>query len=152
MDLDELQSLLQTLRERINSHQAVLSQSEAQTRYSLIDPCLRKLGWDIEDPAQICPEYKLKHSNQVVDYALFVPGDQSKPRLVIEAKKLNRELNSAAAQASNYCVIDAVTYFAVTDGNNWAFYDTFKQVPLNQKVISSFKISDTSQNTAMRSL
>ena len=30
---------------------------EAQTRYWLIDPMLRALGWDLSDAEQVCPEF-----------------------------------------------------------------------------------------------
>ena len=51
MPLESLLQLVETLRERIESHGATLSQSEALTRYALIDPLLRELGWDTSDPA-----------------------------------------------------------------------------------------------------
>jgi predicted type IV restriction endonuclease len=31
-------------------------QNEAQTRYALIDPVLRTLGWDLGNPEQVKPE------------------------------------------------------------------------------------------------
>ena len=37
-----------------------LRQSEMQTRYALIDPLLRELGWDTENPALVRPEYKVE--------------------------------------------------------------------------------------------
>ena len=55
MPLESLLELVETLRERIITHRAVLSQSEALTRYALIDPLLRELGWDTEDPTMVDP-------------------------------------------------------------------------------------------------
>ena len=45
------------------------SLDEYQTRYALIDPILRALGWDSEDPKSCYPEWH--YENQRVDYALF---------------------------------------------------------------------------------
>ena len=59
MPLDALLELVETLRQRIVEHKAALSQSEALTRYALIDPLLRELGWDTDDPNLVIPEYKV---------------------------------------------------------------------------------------------
>ena len=60
MLLDSLYQTVEKLQERIQSHQDKLSQSEALTRNTLVDPLLRALGWDTEDPMQVMPEFKLK--------------------------------------------------------------------------------------------
>ena len=49
-----------------------LRQSEALTRATLIDPLLRELGWDTEDPALVAPEYRLGRG--YADYALLSNG------------------------------------------------------------------------------
>ena len=46
MPLESLLALVHKLRERIDAHGDKLRQSEALTRYALIDPLLRELGWD----------------------------------------------------------------------------------------------------------
>ena len=61
-----------------------LRQNEALTRYALIDPLLRELGWDTEDPTLVIPEYKGVGGS--ADYALF-SGD--KLLMIVEAKKLD---------------------------------------------------------------
>ena len=50
MPLQSLYELIATLRGRIERHAANLSQSEMLTRYALVDPLLRELGWNTEDP------------------------------------------------------------------------------------------------------
>ncbi len=57
MPLESLLELVQTLSNRIDLHGPALRQSEALTRYALIDPLLRELGWDTEDPDMVIPEY-----------------------------------------------------------------------------------------------
>ena len=46
MPLESFLALVHKLRERIDAHGDKLRQSEALTRYALIDPLLRELGWD----------------------------------------------------------------------------------------------------------
>ena len=50
MPLDSLRLLVELLKERIQGHGAALRGSEALTRYALIDPLLRELGWDTANP------------------------------------------------------------------------------------------------------
>ena len=50
MILESLLELVETLKARIDTHGDQLRKSEALTRYALIDPLLRELGWDTEDP------------------------------------------------------------------------------------------------------
>ena len=59
MLLDELYQTIEKLNGRMETHRDKLSQSEALTRNALVDPLLRSLGWDTEDPALVMPEYKL---------------------------------------------------------------------------------------------
>ena len=45
---------------------------EDHTRYGVIDPIIRALGWDTSDPKECHPEYPRSYeSGRRVDYALF---------------------------------------------------------------------------------
>ncbi len=135
MPLDDLYQVIEKLRERIENHRDKLNQSEALTRNALVDPLLRTLGWDTEDPALVMPEYKL--GNGFADYALLTDG---KPAIVVEAKKLGTALDSASSQGINYCINDGIKYFAATDGRKWDVYETHRPVPIAEKKIVSFDI------------
>ncbi len=128
MPLENLLTLIEKLRERIDSHGDVLRQSEALTRYALIDPLLRELGWDTEDPDMVIVEYSSGGGR--VDYALRNDG---KPLIMLEAKKLDRSLNDAIGQGIQYCLVEGTEYFAVTDGRRWEIYETHKPVPIKKK-------------------
>ena len=58
MPLEDLITVIERLRERIQQQGGILSQSEMLTRNALIDPLLRALGWDTEDPTLVRPEYQ----------------------------------------------------------------------------------------------
>ena len=70
MPLESLLTLVEKLRKRIDAHGDALRQSEALTRYVLIDPLLRELGWDTEDPVLVRPEYR--EAGGSADYACSV--------------------------------------------------------------------------------
>ena len=140
MPLENLLELVETLNNRIDKHGAALRQSEALTRAALIDPLLRELGWDTEDPALVIPEYRSSAGS--ADYALMSGADQP-PSLIIEAKKLGEPLDDRVAlQSLNYCNLIGTPHFALTDGKSWKIYATFEQAPLADRLIATFNIGD----------
>ena len=139
---------LTALQTRIKTHSFVLRESEALTRYALIDPLLRFLDWDTADPSQVSPEYST--ANGRADYALL--KDDGEPVVLIEAKKLGQSLESATAQGIQYTLQNGVLYFAVTDGQRWNVYETHKPVPLSDKRILSFDIERSVAEAARNAL
>ena len=153
MLLDELVALIETLRVRIGEHGQALSQSEALTRYALIDPLLRGLGWDTGDPAQVIPEYPVSSAGKGVtfaDYALL--NREGQPVIVVEAKSLQSDLKPAAVQALGYCSENGFPHFAVTDGRHWRLYETFRAVPLEQRLIVELDMQQSAAQTALAAL
>ena len=138
MPLESLLALVHELRERINAHGDKLRQSEALTRYALIDPLLRELGWDTADPELMIPEYR--SGGVSADYALL---DNERPVMMVEAKKLGTPLRDAVlAQGINYCLMEGTKHFSVTDGQRWEVYETHRPVPIDEKRIVSFDLKD----------
>ena len=157
MNAKKLQDLIETLKTRILNHGSRLEESEALTRYALVDPLLRELRWDTEDPAQVRPEYPLKSKDSRADYVLL--GDdldgrgfflETKPVLLIEAKSLfgdgerdvEKELRDAALQAEHYSSSDGVRYFAATDGRRWYVYDRKFGYGPTERQIRSFDLME----------
>ena len=147
MPLESLLELVETLRSRMNEHGAALRQSEALTRTALIDPLLRELGWDTEDPAQVMPEYRLGRG--YADYALLSNG---KPMIMVEAKKLGTPLHDAASQGIGYCIEDGIGYFAVTDGKQWEIYETHKMAPIAEKLTVQFDVTQSPPITCLKAM
>ena len=150
MWLDDLNELVGTLKERIEQHKDVLGKNETATRYALIDPLLTALGWDLQDPGQVQTEYSTGDGR--ADYAMLAGGDTSRPRLVIEAKKLGRPISDGINQSITYCVGRGIPYFVVTNGRDWAAYETHKPVPVTDKRIVDFSLTDPAQPTVMKML
>ena len=149
MPLESLLQLVETLRKRISAHRAALSQSEALTRYALIDPLLRELGWDTSDPAMVIPEYRSGSGS--ADYALL---SNDRPAMMVEAKKLGTPLrDQVLAQGINYCLMEGTNHFAVTDGASWEIYHTHKPVPINEKRVVEFDLMNPSPaETSLKAL
>jgi hypothetical protein len=132
----ELLEAIKRVCERIKRYENRLRQNEMLTRYALVDPILRALGWDTEDPEQVVPEFSMRTGR--ADYALLVKG---KPCIIVEAEPLKAALTRAAEQGVRYAVSEGIPYFVCTDGNRWVIYDTFKRVPLEEKIIAQAEIS-----------
>ena len=149
MPLESLLTLVQELRKRIDAHGPALRQSETLTRYALIDPLLRELGWDTENPDLVIPEYKTDDGRP--DYALLSNG---KPIMMVEAKKLGTLLQDRVlAQGLTYANGQGTKYFSVSDGARWEIYETFKPVRTAEKRIVEFDLkSGSAAETCLKAL
>ena len=132
MWLDELSELVNALAKRIQEHRDTLRRNEAATRYTLIDPLLRRLGWDLSDPDQFLPEYGV--DNKYLDYAMLL---QNKPYLIVEAKKLDEPLSNALDQVASYYFRTGAPYLVLTNGNDWNGYE-------GRRLVFKFRVTDRS--------
>lgn len=139
MLLDELVSVIETLKQRIREHGSRLRENETRTRMALIDPLLQTLGWDTADPGMVIPEYKVV--KEWADYALL--GRDVKPVAIVEAKKLGEPSSEKhLTQMVSYCTTDGIKYAGLTDGDRWELYEVFKPIPLEEKRILKVSIAD----------
>ena len=145
MPLESLLELVKTLSDRIDRHGPALRQSESLTRYALIDPLLRELGWDTSDPNMVIPEYRVPN-NQLADYALINDG---RPVIVVESKKLDEPLQSGKAldQGILYCAHTGSKHFVLTDGRRWQIYESSNTTP-----VISFDLRDDPTQVCLEAL
>ena len=140
MALGNLQSTIEKLRKTIEAHRGYLAENETGTRQVLIDPLLRKLGWDVSNPNIVQLEYRVKE--QRVDYVLMSKG---KPVAVIEAKSLGSNLKaSVIGQALAYAKLAGISYAIVTDGDKWEMYDVFKPAAVEESLLMKLELSQQS--------
>ena len=137
MALDDLKETIETLRERIQAHRPYLEGNETRTRQVLIDPMLRALGWDAEDPDSVELEYGIERKR--ADYALM---GSARPIAVIEAKRLGKPLDDDdTMQALNYANREGIDYTVVTNGDHWWMLDVFKRGRLEDRVLMEFRLT-----------
>ncbi len=133
---ENLPELIERLRTRIQISRGELQSGEAVTRYALVDPLLRALGWDTSNPDMVWPEYDFGDGSKA-DYVLRVDG---KPYMVVEAKSLGTDLADAIDQAVSYCVKEGIDYFAVTNGDRWEIYETPQEITQSPKRLAEFSL------------
>lgn len=144
--MNELFNLVEKLRERIKKYGDDLSRNEALTRYVLIDPLLRALGWDTENPDIVRPEERQEKGRP--DYVLLHNG---KKLIALEAKSLNTKLDEKDVLnlGFNYSWSSGIPYFIITDGNIWKIYDVSK---LGGKIILEINIFNEPIEEVIRKL
>ena len=131
MALDELKETIETLRERIEAHRTHLNGNEKRTRQVLIDPMLRALGWDVEDPNSVKLEYEINKKR--VDYVLM--GSEV-PIVVVEAKTLRKQLDAEATdQVLNYATSAGIPYMTLTNGDHWLMLKVSKQALIRDQAL-----------------
>ena len=119
--MEKLLKVIEKVKERAEKFRDTLSHNEFATRYALIDPVLRALGWDTEDPSKVVPE--LSTNQGTPDYALYWDG---KPIAMLEAKSLGTNLEKFIDIGFKYCWKNRVGYFVITNGDRWALFDISK--------------------------
>jgi len=133
--LDNLLETFKKLRERIERYRNLLEKNEMLTRYVLIDPLLRALGWDIENPEQVRPEERQEKG--IPDYILYVGEEKI---IAIEAKSLGTSLDEKQIieLGFKYGWQNKIPYFIITNGDRWDIYDLRE---LGSKKVASASIS-----------
>ena len=103
---------------------------ETSTRYIIIDPILRALGWDLSDPKQCVVEFRAvpkwkprERSDLRVDYVLL--NRRGEPEVAIEAKRIDLESDDelGVEQLAGYVLsLESVRVAAITNGQYWEIY------------------------------
>ena len=123
-EIRRIAKVVDSLRERIKKHDGYLrgkGGKETRTRALLIDPLLRALHWDPENPDQVRLEFKVE--NGIPDYALFKEG---LPVALIEAKGHGENLDTKdPGQVIRYTTdpnCESVSLVVFTNGVKWVFF------------------------------
>ena len=147
---DELNDLVVELSEKIRRHGDVFRNNETATRYSLIDPVLTALGWDLADTSQVRPEFPLGGRNRVADYAML--HETGRPQFFVEAKNLDTPINkdsSAVEQAINYTIRSDCEYVVITNGDTWEAYRPRASGELHERRTTAFRIADEDRRSTV---
>ncbi|MDZ7706047.1 MAG: hypothetical protein U5L04_16360 [Trueperaceae bacterium] len=106
--------------------------NEAQTSQAVVLRVLQALGYDIWNPFEVIPEETADSGNKPD----FIVAIDSKPRFVVEVKRLGRDLdNRAKIQAVNYANNKGIRWAVLTDGSSWLLFDSFMQRPAQDRLI-----------------
>ncbi|MEZ0345253.1 MAG: winged helix-turn-helix domain-containing protein [Infirmifilum sp.] len=135
VSLTRLQELVLELRRRIQTYRDELVKNEMLTRYALVDPVLRALGWDLENPREVIPEYQTGEGRS--DYALLRDGS---PICFVEAKPLGGIKPEDIREKLKYSFEKGVQYTVITDGDQWLVYDVFRRTDWQERKIAEWSV------------
>ena len=121
MGLDDLKEVIEKLQGRITNHKDYL-QKEPRTRTLLVDPLLRELGWDVENPNLVELEYEPESSKRMsADYIL---RNGKNNIAIVEAKPIGKTIEDLGVleQAEKYASSAGAPFIILTNGSTWLLY------------------------------
>jgi hypothetical protein len=98
--------------------------NEQATKQSLISPLFTALGYDLTDPRECMPEYKVdfgkERSSKPIDWAFLQSG---RPIFFVEAKEVGKKLAGYDEQLADYFAKAPEAKLGIlTNGIQWRFY------------------------------
>ena len=150
-DRAKISNELSRIRQKIAGYSTQKGRmNEATTIRLLIEPALDALGWDTDDPSQVCREYTTSGKGKV-DLALLI-DDQ--PVLYVEAKALKESTDEAKwiTQTLNYAIADGVEWCVLTNGATYRIFRSHAVTDLEGKSFGTVKISDSNDEVSVQSI
>ena len=131
--MNNYSEVLAPLVEKIKKFREIYKQNEMAVRSQIIDPILRYLGWNPENPEEVQPNVFTEGG--IPDYTLLKNG---KKILFIEAKNLSVDIKQKQVlqQLANYSFNEGVKYGVLTNGAVWILIRTFEEgTTLRERII-----------------
>ncbi len=121
---EQLKELLVSHIRKVKDVYEHVKGNEQATKQALIGPVFSILGYDLTDPRECIPEFKVDfgpgRSNKPVDWAFFI---NSKPVFFVEAKDAGKKISLFDEQLSDYYAkCQEVKLGILTNGINWRFF------------------------------
>jgi len=120
-----LEETLEQCVRKIKGHRSGYEQNETEVRAQIVNPILRGLGWDPEDPEKVRHNLYTDEGG-VPDYTLIKNG---KEVLFIEAKNLSVDIErkEVIGQLAKYCYDKGMKYGVLTNGAIWKLFRAFQE-------------------------
>jgi hypothetical protein len=131
----ELRELIEQYVKRVKDLADIVRGNEQATKQSLIGPFFTMLGYDLTDPRECLPEYKVDfgkdRSSKPIDWAFLNNGNCA---FFVEAKEVGRKLAGYDEQLGDYFAKDPhVKLGILTNGAQWRFFTDVENSNLMDK-------------------
>lgn len=112
------------VKSKMKKHREFYERNETATRTQIVEPVLRALGWDTENPEEVRPDYSTDEGRP--DYTLLQHG---KKHLFVEVKKLSVDIErkEILRQLAHYCFGEGMRYGLLTNGAVWVLFKAFQE-------------------------
>ncbi len=141
--MTELRGKLQVLSEKIERTSEMVRTEEA-TKTAFVLPFIAALGYDVFDPAEVCPEYVADvgiKKGEKIDYAILVGGE---PVILFECKHHGADLDKEhMSQLFRYYATSAAKIGVLTNGIEYRFFaDLDSTNKMDSRPFLAFKVTD----------
>lgn len=134
----------------MKKYRSLYEQNEMAVRSQIIEPILRGLGWDVENPEEVQPNVSTEEG--IPDYSLL-KGD--KKVLFIEAKKLSVDIEQREVirQLAKYCFSEGMRYGVLTNGAIWILFRAFQEeTTMSERIVWKIDIESDELTASVRRL
>jgi len=148
--MDYLKERIEAVLERLKKHRSLYEKSEESVRYQIINPILKSIGWDPENPEEVQPN--ISSEEGVPDYSLLKDGRKV---LFIEAKNLsvNIEQKRVIRKLANYCFGEGMKHGVLTNGSVWLLFRAFQEgTTMAERIVWKTDVENDDLTAAIRKL
>lgn len=145
-----LKETLKMVVKRMKKYSFLYEQNEMAVRNQIVNPILRALGWNPENPEEVQPNISTEEG--IPDYSLLKNG---KKVLFIEAKKLSVDIEQkdVIRQLAKYCFGEGMKYGVLTNGVIWILFRAFQEgTTMSERIVWKTDIESDELTSSIRRL
>lgn len=146
--MNNLNQLLLLIIEKVKKYRNLYEQNEQAVRDQIINPILKKLDWDPENPEEVLPNISIEEG--IPDYSLIKNNQRI---LFIEAKKLGTDIEKKETikQLAKYSFSEGTKYGVLTNGAIWILIRSFEEgTTLNERVVWKLDLENDEMSSVIR--
>ncbi len=146
----DLKETIKVVTERMKKHRSLYERNEMAIRGQIVNPILRGLGWDTENPEELQPNVSTEEG--APDYSLL---KGNKKVLFIEAKKLSVDIEQkdVIRQLANHCFGEGMKYGVLTNGAIWLLFRAFQEgTTMAERIVWKIDIENDDITATIRRL
>lgn len=148
--MNNLNETLTLILEKTKKFRSLYEQNEMAVRDQLVNPMLRAIGWDPENPNEVQPNVSTEEG--IPDYSLI---KKQKRLLFVEAKKLSVDVEQRdiMSQLARYSFAEGTRYGLLTNGVVWILVRSFEEgTKLSERVVWKTDLENEQTTAVCRKL
>lgn len=148
--MSNLNKALAPIVEKIKRFRSLYEQNEMAVRDQVVNPILRNLGWNPENPEEVLPNVYTEEG--IPDYSLIKDG---KKMLFVEAKKLSVDVEQREImrQLARYSFGEGTKYGVLTNGAVWILIRSFEEgTTLTERIVWKADLENEEAPSVIRKL
>ncbi|MEM3737327.1 MAG: type I restriction enzyme HsdR N-terminal domain-containing protein [Candidatus Bathyarchaeia archaeon] len=148
--MNDLREALKLMADKIKKFRSLYEQNEMAVRDQIVNPILRNLGWDPENPEEVQPNVSTEEG--VPDYSLIQDG---KRILFVEVKKLSVDIEQRGVirQLAKYSFSEGTKYGVLTNGAVWILIKSFEEgTSLPERVVWKVDLENDELSEVLRNI